>query len=54
MLYTKDGDLMTDFKNQDLLDQPRGKIYPAFHTNTVRQLKNWLSRNSSLCAGGGR
>ncbi len=54
VLYTNDRDLMTDFKNRDLLDQPRGKVYPASHSNTVRQLKDWLSRNSRLCAGGGR
>ncbi len=27
LLYTCDGDLIDDFKNKQLIDQPRGKIY---------------------------
>lgn len=43
LLYCRDGDLRKDFKNKELVDQPRGKVYsteenPKFLTGHKRLL----------------
>lgn len=45
LLYSKDVDLQHDFKNKQLIDKPRGKVYSApNHTH--------LLKNKNLCKNG--
>ena len=45
LLYTADGKLMSDFKNKDIIDRPRGKVYSGAGN------ANLLTR--SVCASSG-
>ena len=44
LLYSHDGDLQQDFKDKDLIDNPRGKVY----TDTTTASKRLL-RQKNLC-----
>ena len=48
ILYTKDKELMEDFKNKRFID-PKGKIYPPTGSMTKSKFKDWLNRNRGLC-----
>ena len=54
LLFTNDGDLQADFKNRDLVDDPRGKVF------TTRVREDWtpahrrLLADRTLCASRGR
>ena len=54
LLFTNDGDLQADFKDRNLIDGPRGKVY------TTRVREDWtrahrrLLEDRTLCASGGR
>ena len=54
LLFTNDGDLQADFKNRDLVEDPRGKVY------TTRVREDWtpthrrLLTDRTLCASRGR
>ena len=47
LLYSRDQDLRDDFKDERLLDKPRGKVYPESQGNKCRR---WLLRQADLCA----
>ena len=47
LLYTEDGDLKTDFKNKNLINHPRGKLYPS--SEKPREIKKFLENNKSIC-----
>ena len=44
LLYSHDGDLQQDFRDKDLIDNPRGKVY----TDTTTDSKHLL-RQKNLC-----
>lgn len=48
LLYSKDQDLQTDFK--DLIKKPKGKVYP-YNNKNQRSIKNFLENNKSICQG---
>ncbi len=48
LLYSEDGPLIEDFTNKELINNPRGKIYPKGKTENA--LKRWLQQNKSLCS----
>lgn len=48
LLYSRDQNLHRDFKNQMLLNNPPGKVYPR-EFNLVKS-QSWLSRNRKLCS----
>lgn len=47
LLYSKDLALRADFRNTDILNQPRGKIVPT--NGTFAETKSWLQVNRHLC-----
>ena len=46
LLYSRDSDLRDDFKNPELLNDPKGKIYPESQGAGARR---WLDRQRNLC-----
>ncbi len=48
MLYSKDRELHQDFTNPELLNEPRGKVYPR--DLSLAKSKDWLLRNRKLCS----
>lgn len=54
LLYSNDRALQRDFKNKDLIDQPRGKVYTTLHGSEYTKSHNRLLGNRSLCARGNR
>lgn len=50
LLYSNDGDLHRDFKNRDLLNNPRGKVYSTSRSGEFRQdIHGVLLRDQNLC-----
>lgn len=54
LLYTDDADLMRDFKNRSLINNPRGKVYPARGDGSVRdgtfgRVHQRLLKQKNLC-----
>ena len=50
LLYSNDGDLQVDFKNRDLIDEPRGKVYSTLVNDrfTPRRRRQLVGRDT-LC-----
>ena len=44
LLYSNDGDLRDDFRNKNLIDQPRGRIY------STKEQKNFVRSHKALLA----
>ena len=49
LLFTNDGDLQTDFKNRDIINNPRGVIYTTMLRQDVTRAHRDLLRRSDLC-----
>lgn len=49
LLYTKDEDLRQDFKNKEILDNPRGKIYPIGDGKQAKHDRQRLHNAKNLC-----
>ena len=49
LLYTKDEDLRQDFKNKEILDNPRGKIYPIGDGKQAKHDRQRLRNAKNLC-----
>ena len=52
LLYSEDEDLHADFRNKNLVDHPRGRIYPRAQTRSAKKSRAQLLRNTSLCNRG--
>ena len=55
LLYSADGDLQQDFNNKELIDRPRGKIYPArgdgsYRDGSFQDTHNSLLKRRDLCS----
>ena len=50
LLFTNDADLQTDFKNRDIINNPRGVIYTTRRRQDVTSTHRNLLRRSDLCA----
>lgn len=48
LLYTNDGDLKADFQNQNLIDNPEGKIYTTKIRKDYSSAHKWLLRDDNL------
>lgn len=46
LLYSRDQNLREDFKNPNLLSNPKGKLYPESQGSKCRR---WLLRQSHIC-----
>ena len=44
LLYTEDGDLMTDFKDKRFVDRPRGKVYSRAANESILRRARCLPR----------
>ena len=51
LLYTNDDDLMQDFKNKALVDDPRGKIYSTRYDEDFQERHRRLLSEKKLCIG---
>ncbi len=49
LLYSNDKALQQDFKNKNLIDQPRGKIYTTRESKGLTRTHRSLLRESGLC-----
>ena len=49
LLYTKDKKLRRDFKDKEILDNPRGKIYPIGKGQQARHDRQRLRNAKNLC-----
>ena len=49
LLYSNDGDLRYDFKKKDLLNSPRGVLYPMRDTDSAKTSRKRLLANRYLC-----
>ena len=49
LLYSNDGALHQDFRNKDLIDQPRGRIYSTRQHRAYRTSHDQLLRRRDLC-----
>ena len=52
LLYSNDKALHADFKNSNLVDAPRGRIYSTLRYSAVRESHIRLLENTSLCRSG--
>ena len=51
LLYSNDAALQSDFKNKQLIDNPRGKVYSTRENKDFTQSRKRLLRRPDLCAG---
>ena len=49
LLYSDDGTLHKDFKNPDLIDDPRGVVYSTIRSDRMTSGKRQLLRRKDLC-----
>ena len=49
LLYSNDKDLRDDFKKKELIDKPRGKIYPTGESDKSSKARKSLLENPNLC-----
>lgn len=49
LLYSNDRALQRDFKNKNLIDRPRGKVYSTLRYQSVKDNHKRLLRNDDLC-----
>ena len=49
LLYSNDGDLQADFKNKNLIDDPRGRVYSTRESKNFRPAHRGLLANRNLC-----
>ncbi len=49
LLYSNDRALQRDFKNKNLIDRPRGKVYSTLWYLSVEDNHKRLLRNEDLC-----
>ena len=49
LLYTNDQALTRDFRNSDLVNNPRGKVYSTIVTNEFNASRRNLLNNRELC-----
>ena len=49
LLYSNDDALQSDFKNKDLIDDPRGKVYTTKKYSTITSTHKSLLRRKDLC-----
>ena len=51
LLYSNDSALQGDFKNKQLIDNPRGKVYSTIETKDFTRSRRRLLQRRDLCAG---
>ena len=49
LLYSNDRDLQEDFKNRNLIDDPRGKVYSTLEGKVFADSHKQLLRRADLC-----
>ena len=49
LLYTKDEDLRQDFKDKEILNKPRGKLYPLGESQQAKHGRQRLRKAKDLC-----
>lgn len=49
LLYSNDGDLQKDFRNGELIDDPRGKVYSTRRDKSFQRSHDRLLKNKNLC-----
>ena len=49
LLYSNDGDLQKDFRNGELIDDPRGKVYSTRRDKSFQDRHDRLLKNKNLC-----
>ena len=49
LLYSHDGDLQEDFRNKELIDRPRGKVYSTKKTKNFTSAHRGLLGRQDLC-----
>lgn len=52
LLYSNDANLQRDFKDKNLIDSPRGKIYSTLSNENFQDSHRRLLGNRSLCRSG--
>ena len=52
LLYSNDEDLQRDFKDKNLIDKPRGKVYSTHKNEDLQNSHRRLLGNRSLCRSG--
>ena len=52
LLYSNDADLQQDFKDKNLIDSPRGKVYSTRYNEDFQDRHRRLLGNRSLCKSG--
>lgn len=50
LLYSNDRDLQDDFRDKDLIDNPRGRVYSTLGTDSFSRAHRDLLRRRDLCA----
>ena len=50
LLYSNDGDLQVDFKNKNLIDDPRGRVYSTRVSKNFRPAHRGLLAKRNLCS----
>lgn len=53
LLYSNDGDLQSDFRDNALIDQPRGRVYSTRIRDNLTRTHRRLLANRNLCTRGG-
>ena len=49
LLYSNDGDLQQDFRNEKLIDDPRGNVYSTRRDKNFQRSHDGLLKNKKLC-----
>ena len=49
LLYSNDGDLQKDFRNEKLIDDPRGNVYSTRRDKNFQRSHDGLLKNKKLC-----
>ena len=52
LLYSNDEDLQRDFKDKNLIDNPRGKVYSTLKNGDIQNSHRRLLGNRHLCRSG--
>ena len=52
LLYTNDAALIADFKNREIVANPRGKVYTTAENNEVTNAHRRLLADRTLCRSG--
>lgn len=49
LLFSNDTALHKDFRNKDLIDQPRGKVFSTLKSKQFTKAHKYLLENRNLC-----